>query len=66
MNQTTISLPPLRLVHFTVEVFEFPMHERARVLNRLIVDLRPQSAQEEVEDLLRSEGADVLIELLQG
>lgn len=53
------------LVDLALEVVELAQHVPARVLNRLIVHLRPQSGDEEVQELIRPEGAQFLVEFLE-
>src|SRR5688572_18601267 len=54
----------VRLVELDVEVVELRRQELARVLDRLVVDRRPQLLHEEVEDAVRGEVAELLIERL--
>ena len=51
-------------MNLAVDVIQHAKHESARVLNRLVVDLRAQCVEEKVEHLLRPKGAEVLVELL--
>ena len=54
----------LRLVELAFEVVELALQERARVLDRLVVDRRAELLHEEVEHARRGELADLEIERL--
>lgn len=51
--------------HFPVRLVELALHERAGVLDRLIVDGRSHGVEKEIDDLLGPESAEVFVELLE-
>jgi hypothetical protein len=52
-------------VNLRVQVIQLLHHEATRVLHALVVHGRPEGIQEEVQDSLRAERADLLVELGQ-